>query len=147
MNCIRRVSLVRRVTYGFSGMAVAIGGLGGVSMWRLQGQAAEVERWAGAAAAAPASTAAPAAFQAGTGAALWTAGALAGAGVLLALAAGWLIRGSIKDSVESTIHCEIGIAGGDLETKIESPGKDETSWLRDELNSMRKKLRTMVLEV
>ena len=41
----------------------------------------------------------------------------------------------------------IRIAGGDLETKIESPGKDEISWLRGELNGMRKKLRNMVLEV
>ena len=66
---------------------------------------------------------------------------------MLALLGAWLIRSSIKDSVESTVHCVIRIAGGDLETKIESPGKDEISWLRAELNSMRKKLRTMVLEV
>ena len=44
MNWIRRVSLVRRVTFGFAGMAVAMGGLGGVSMWRLQSQATEVDR-------------------------------------------------------------------------------------------------------
>jgi methyl-accepting chemotaxis protein len=41
----------------------------------------------------------------------------------------------------------IRIAGGDLETKITSSGKDEISWLRAELNAMRKKLRTMVLDV
>jgi methyl-accepting chemotaxis protein len=147
MNWIRRVSLVRRVTFGFAGMAVAMGGLGGVSMWRLQSQATEVDRWAGAAATAPASTAVLQAFQAGAGAAFWAMGGLTTAGVLLAVVTGWLIRRSIKDSVESTIHCVIGIAGGGLETKIESPGRDEISWLRGELNSMRKKLRTMVIEV
>jgi methyl-accepting chemotaxis protein len=66
---------------------------------------------------------------------------------VLSLLAGWIIRSSIKESVESTVQCVIRIAGGDLETKIESPGKDEISWLRAELNSMRKKLRKMVLEV
>jgi len=74
-------------------------------------------------------------------------GALTAAGLLLASVTSWLIRSSIKDSVESTIHCVIGIAVGDLETKIEQPGKDEISWLCRELNSMRKKLRRMALEV
>jgi len=81
------------------------------------------------------------------GTAVWTLGALTVAGCLFALVAAWAIRSSIKDSVEPTVQCVIRIAGGDLETKIESPGKDEVSWLRAELNSMRKKLRTMVLDV
>lgn len=68
-------------------------------------------------------------------------------GCVVSLLAGWLIRASIKESVESTIDAVIRIAGGDLETKIESPGKEEISWLRGELNGMRKKLRKMVLEV
>jgi methyl-accepting chemotaxis protein len=77
----------------------------------------------------------------------WPIGVTAAVGCLLAWLCGWLIRSSIKDSVESTVDAVVRIAGGDLETKIESPGKDEVSWLRAELNSMRKKLRTMVLEV
>jgi len=77
----------------------------------------------------------------------WVMGAVAAIGCGLSLLAGWLIRASIKDSVESTVQCVSRIASGDLETKIESPGKDEISWLRAELNSMRKKLRKMVLEV
>ena len=122
MNWIRRVSLVRRVTIGFGCTAAIIGALGGGGVWALQG-------------GLPASTAA------------WALGVATVGGCLFALAAAWVIRGSIKDSVESTVQCVIRIAGGDLETKIESPGKDEVSWLRAELNSMRKKLRKTVLEV
>ena len=125
MNWIREVSLVRRVTIGFTGCGVIIAGIGGGGVWALQGGAA-------------AST---------YGTAIWTLGTLTVVGCLFALAAAWAIRSSIKDSVEPTVQCVIRIAGGDLETKIESPGKDEVSWLRAELNSMRKKLRTMVLDV
>src|SRR6185503_9320154 len=82
-----------------------------------------------------------------SGSATLLIGGLTATGCVLALAGGWLIRGSIKESVESTVQCVIRIAGGDLETKIASPGKDEISWLRAELNSMRKKLRTVVLDV
>ena len=125
MDWIRNVSLVQRVTIGFGGCAAIIAGIGAGGVWALQG---------GVAASA-------------TGAAVWTLGTLTVVGCLFALAAAWAIRGSIKDSVEPTVQCVIRIAGGDLETKIESPGKDEVSWLRAELNSMRKKLRTMVLDV
>ena len=125
MDWIRNVSLVQRVTIGFGGCAAIIAGIGAGGVWALQG---------GVAASA-------------TGAAVWTLGTLTVVGCLFALAAAWAIRSSIKDSVEPTVQCVIRIAGGDLETKIESPGKDEVSWLRAELNSMRKKLRTMVLDV
>jgi methyl-accepting chemotaxis protein len=122
MSWIRSVSLVRRVTIGFGCSAAIIAGIGGGGVWALQS-------------GVPASAAA------------WWLGVFTVAGCLFALAAAFMIRGSIKDSVESTVQCVIRIAGGDLETKIESPGKDEVSWLRAELNSMRKKLRTMVLDV
>jgi methyl-accepting chemotaxis protein len=122
MDWIRSVSLVRRVMIGFGSMAAMLAIVGGVGVWALQG-------------AIPADRAA------------WLLGALTGIGCLVALIGGWVIRSSIAASVESTVQCVIRIAGGDLETKIESPGKDEVSWLRAELNSMRKKLRTMVLEV
>jgi methyl-accepting chemotaxis protein len=73
--------------------------------------------------------------------------ALSLAGALAGLCMGWAIRRSIKAPVEDTVQALIRIAGGDLETKVESPGRDELSWLRAELNGMRKKLRAMVLEV
>ena len=125
MDWIREVSLVRRVTIGFGCCAAIIGGIGATGVWVLQGGVA--------------------ANAAGT--AIWTLGALTIVGCLFALGAAWVIRSSIEQSVEPTVQCVIRIAGGDLETKIESPGKDEVSWLRAELNSMRKKLRAMVVDV
>jgi len=118
MQWIRNISLVNRVTYGF-GLCAAVAGLESVIAFSaLPGQAA--------------------------GTSLGLLG-LAGAG--LALAALWLTRSSIKESVETTVAAVVRIAGGDLETKVESPGRDEFSWLRSELNAMRKKLRTAVLQV
>ncbi len=118
MDWIRNISLVRRVVIGFTVMAAWSASLGAAAVWALpSGQVA------------------------------WAIGAAAAAGCAVALLAGWMIRSSIKDSVESTVEAVVRIAGGDLETKIESPGKDEISWLRAELNGMRKKLRKMVLEV
>src|SRR5437868_2358402 len=98
MDWMREVSLVRRVTIGFGCCAVIIGGIGGVGLWALRGGVA-------------------------ADAAAWTLGALTVVGCLFALAAAWAIRGSIRESVEPTVQCVIRIAGGDLETKIESPGK------------------------
>ena len=144
MDWIRKISLVKRVTYGFAGMGAIVAAVGGASLWAMQRQAAQIDQWAAANKAAGPSVQA---LQDSAGANTWAIGALTGFGLLFAFLAGWLIRASVKESVESTIHCVIRIAGGDLETKIESPGKDEISWLRGELNGMRKKLRTMVLEV
>jgi len=138
MEWIRKVSLVRRVVIGFSVMAALSASLGAVSAWSLLRGAVQVQQWAAAGAkGAPPEIASLA----------WPIGLVAAVGCVLALLAGWLIRASIKQSVESTVDAVVRIAGGDLETKIESPGKDEISWLRSELNSMRKKLRTMVLQV
>ena len=122
LQWIRRVSLVHRVVIGFSVMALMMLVVGGGAAWALaQGAASSRGSW------------------------------LIGVGTVAAcswaLAAGWLIRASIKESVEPTVNCVVRIAGGDLETSIESPGKDEISWLRHELNVMRKKLRKAVLQV
>jgi methyl-accepting chemotaxis protein len=124
---IREVSLVRRVMIGFWVMATVVGVLGASSIWSLQHR--------------------PASVPGSTTEAEWVIGLITLVGVGFALLAGWAIRRSIKDSVESTVQCVARIAGGDLETAISSSGKDEISWLRSELNSMRKKLRAMVLKV
>ncbi len=120
---VRRVSLVHRVVIGFSVMAVMTLVVGGGAAWALA--------------------------RAGDAAHQWSS--IVGLGTALACAwavgAGWVIRASIKATVEPTVECVMRIAGGDLETRIDSPGKDEISWLRHELNSMRKKLRTAVLQV
>jgi methyl-accepting chemotaxis protein len=118
MQWVRNVSLVQRVVGGFGAMAVMMGAIGGSAAWN-----------------AP------------TPSLAWVFGGATAAGCLSALVAAWLIRASIKESVESTVHCVVRIASGDLESKIDSPGKDEISWLRAELNGMRKKLRTAVLAV
>ena len=122
MLWIRRVSLVRRVMVGFSTMSVVVLGIGGSAAWVLARQSASSEMAV-------------------------SVGVVAVLGAVVSMVMAWLIRSSIKDSVEATVHAVVRIAGGDLETKIESPGKDEISWLRYELNSMRKKLRKAVLEV
>lgn len=124
MEWVRRISLVRRFTWGFGVLGVLVALNGGFAVWALGQDAAPIRAWAAAVL--------------GVGDALVC---------VLALAAGWVLRASIKESVESTVDCVIRIAGGDLESKIDSPGKDEISWLRAELNGMRKKLRKMVLEV
>lgn len=145
MEWIRKVSLVRRVMIGFGAMALIIASIGGASAWFVQRQAADFVRLAESAKLAD--PAQRLALQAGADTATWVIGLSALGGCLVALLAGWMIRASIKDSVESTVQCVIRIAGGDLETKISSPGKDEVSWLRAELNGMRKRLNTMVLDV
>jgi methyl-accepting chemotaxis protein len=124
MSWVRKVSLVRRVTIGFGLMTAAVALVGGSATWLLR--------------AAPQGLPLDAAS---------LVGGMTLAGCVLSLALGWLIRASVKESVEDTVQAVIRIAGGDLETKIESPGKDEVSWLRHELNSMRKKLRGTVLQV
>jgi methyl-accepting chemotaxis protein len=66
---------------------------------------------------------------------------------LSGVVSGFIVRASIKGPIESTIQSVIGMGRGDLGSKISSPGRDEVSWLNSELNSMRKKLREMVLAV
>ena len=138
MEWIRQVSLVRRVMIGFVVMGLIVVSMGAAAAWFVQQLGADAQL---------ADAAQRSALLASADTAAWWFGLSAAAGCAVALLAGWLIRGSIKESVESTVQCVIRIAGGDLETKITSNGKDEISWLRAELNSMRKKLRTTVLDV
>ena len=121
MDWVRKVSLVKRTTIGFGLAGTVMTGIGASAAWRLNAL--------------------------GAGGAAWSIGITTAAGVGLITVAAFLIRSSIKSSVEDTVQVVIRMGGGDLETKIESPGKDEISWLRYELNSMRKKLRTMVVDV
>jgi len=124
MSFIRNISQCQRVTLGVAGMSAFAGVVGTLGVWSLQ-------------------TATPAQASA----AAWTLGVVTAVGCTAGFIAAYFIRKSIKEPVEDTVQCVVRIAAGDLETKIESPGKDEFSWLRYELNSMRKKLRTMLVEV
>ncbi len=146
MEWVRRISLVRRVMIGFAGMLLGVGVVGGFAAWVSHGHVQELEQIIGAAAKGS-DVATLTALKGKLIVEGWAIGGVAVAMGVLALVTGWLVVGSIKASVESTIQSVIRIAGGDLETKIESPGKDEISWLRSELNSMRKKLRKTVIEV
>ena len=83
MDWIREVSLVRRVTIGFGCCAAIIAGIGGGGVWALQGGASPGAQ----------------------GTAVWLLGGLTVAGCLFALVAAWLIRGSIRNSVEPTVQC------------------------------------------
>ena len=49
MNWIRKVSLVRRVTIGFTGMGTLVATIGGTSLWCIHRQAAQFEQWVGVA--------------------------------------------------------------------------------------------------
>jgi len=145
MQWIRNISLVRRVVIGLGGVGLLMAAVGGLAVLRLSSQAALLEGWARA--GGHPAAAELAAAQSGAAASASLIGGLSLLCGVLALLAAWLIRASIKESVESTVQCVVRIASGDLETRIESPGKDEISWLRAELNGMRKKLRKAVLEV
>src|SRR5262245_10582866 len=117
---LRRFSQVLRVRAGFALLALAVWAIGAVSTAALHPHA-------------------PA-----TALAIGVAAAVVGA---LGVVAGWLVSLSIKAPVDDTAAAVMRIAAGDLETKIESPGRDELSWLRHELNMMRKKLRGAVISV
>jgi len=118
LDFLRRFSQCNRVMTGFAALSLALWLAGAACVWQ---------------------------FGAYDASAAWAIAASCGTAGVLGLLGGWLVRQSIKDPVESTVFAVIGIAKGDLETKIESPGLDELSWLRAELDSMRKKLREMVL--
>ena len=76
-----------------------------------------------------------------------TLAALAAACGVLGITAGFMLRASIKAPIEDTIQAIIKMGGGDLLSKVSSPGRDEVSWMNAELNGMRKKLQKMVCEV
>ena len=144
MDFLRKINQCQRVLYGVIGMSSFAGLVAAAGVWALRAQAQGLQHLAEAnAAARPAADV----LRAQAESAAWNIGLLAGVGCTLGLFAAVAIRQSIKAPVEDTVQAVVRIAGGDLETKIESPGKDEFSWLRHELNQMRKKLRSTIVEV
>jgi methyl-accepting chemotaxis protein len=146
VSILRRFSICNRVLYGFSLMGLMCLLAGGAVSWQMTALASDLGRLAtGATAGVP--VAAMAQLQSHLEQLRWlsllTTAALALAGV----AGGAVVRASIKGPIERTIQSVIGMGRGNLGTKISSPGLDEVSWLNSELNSMRKKLREMVLAV
>ncbi len=122
IDLLRRVSQANRVSYGFALMTALLIVVATLSIQALV--------------ALPDSQALQ-----------WRIGAITAVGTLIGLVGGYFVRMSIKAPVEDTANAVMRIAGGDLETKIDSSGRDELSWLRYELNTMRKKLRETVIGV
>ena len=146
MSFLRRFSICNRVLYGFSLMGLVCLLVGGIVSWRMAALVASVGHLsAGATSGLPASAVAQILSDVEQ---LQWLGLLATAVLALTgVVSGFIVRASIKGPIESTIQSVIGMGRGDLGSKISSPGRDEVSWLNSELNSMRKKLREMVLAV
>ena len=146
VRILRRFSICNRVLYGFSLMGLMCLLVGGAVSWQLTTLASDFGHLApGATDGVPG--AAVAQLQSHLEQLRWLSLLTTVALALSGVAAGVAIRASIKGPIESTIQSVIGMGRGNLGTKISSPGLDEVSWLNSELNSMRKKLREMVLAV
>lgn len=75
----------------------------------------------------------------------WLMAGMAGLAVLLGVGCTLLLRNSVQTPIETVVHAVSRVAGGDLESKFVSHGRDEIAWLNSELNKMRKKLRDALL--
>jgi methyl-accepting chemotaxis protein len=71
----------------------------------------------------------------------WLIAGLTVATLLLGATLAMVLRNSVQNPIEAVVHAVSRVAGGDLETKFVSQGRDEIAWLNSELNKMRKKLR------
>jgi len=147
---LRRFSILDRVFYSLVFVSVLLAVVGAVGAWQLQAdasQAAELARQANAlgsdGAGKPlAKTAEMLGGRSSGAATLLAIVALGCAGLGIAWAA--VLRASIKHPVEALVASASQLAVGDLLNKIESPGRDEISWLSYELNTMRKKIRDSI---
>ena len=146
MSFLRRFSICNRVLYGFSLMGLMCLLVEGAVSWRMAALAASVDRLSVGATSGLAASAV-AQIQSGVEQVQWLGLVATTTLALAGVAGGFIIRASIKGPIESTIQSVIGMGGGNLGSKISSPGRDEVSWLNSELNSMRKSLREMVLAV
>lgn len=148
MDLLRRFSICQRIFYGltlFSLLTVVVGVGGG---WVAHGDAARMAQLAQSASGAGGEVvtsmkAIAADAEAHARRTMLVAVLVGLAGVVCAA----VLRASVKGPIEGTIQSIIRLGGGDLETKINSPGRDEVSWMNAELNGMRKKLNKMVGEV
>jgi methyl-accepting chemotaxis protein len=150
LNLLRKFSIINRVFVAviLSTAVFSVGG--GVAYWRLQAQGtqiAELSRQLRALEATPAtrqvadSADAIAAASAASGTAI---GIVALIFTVLGAGTAFFLRASIKHPVEFLVEAVSRLASGDFVTKIESPGRDEVSWLSYELNTMRKKIRDSI---
>ena len=148
MDFLRRFSICQRIFYGLGIFSVLTILLGLGAGWAAHADAARLQQLAQPSAGASAElvTAISAVAADTRGHARLTMFAAIGFG-LFGITCAALLRASVKGPIEGTIQSIIRLGGGDLETKISSPGRDEVSWMNAELNGMRKKLNKMVGEV
>jgi len=146
---LRKFSIIDRVFVSLVVLACLLAAVGGGAAWRLQQQseqASELARQARAVEGAAAKKLAESAdvLAARSVGAVTTVGLAALVCTLLGVAAASILRASIKHPVEALVASGSKLAAGDFLSKIESPGRDEISWLSHELNTMRKKIRDSI---
>jgi methyl-accepting chemotaxis protein len=150
VQLLRKFSIIDRVFVSLVVMACLLAAVGAGAAWRLKHegeQAVELARQARAVDAGPAAkklveSAEALATQSASSATTLVIATLAC--TLLGLAAAVVLRTSIKYPVEALVGSATQLAAGDFMSKIESPGRDEISWLCYELNTMRKKIRDSI---
>ncbi|MDY0748670.1 methyl-accepting chemotaxis protein [Paucibacter sp. R3-3] len=144
MSLLRKISICNRVLYALSALGLLCVLVGAAIGWLTSDIATELEQQLKTGANASGSIAL---LRERMSSLVWTTGTAAVVLGLLGVIAGVALRASIKAPIENTIQAVIAMGKGNLGSKISSPGLDEISWLNSELNSMRKKLREMVLAV
>ena len=149
IQLLRKFSIIDRVFVSLVVLGCLLAAVGGGAAWRLQQQseqASELARQARAVEGAAAKKLAESAdvLAARSAGAVTTVGLAALVCTLLGVAAAIILRASIKHPVEALVASGSKLAAGDFLSKIESPGRDEISWLSHELNTMRKKIRDSI---
>ena len=148
MDFLRRYSICNRVLYGMIIFGLLSSFMGATGAWLLKKQSASLQSLHTSVSTAPPDVLGELKrLEANAGKEALTLASLAAAFGLLGITAGFMLRASIKSPIEDTIQAIIKMGGGDLVTKVSSPGRDEISWMNAELNGMRKKLQKMVSEV
>jgi methyl-accepting chemotaxis protein len=150
LQLLRKFSIIGRVFVSLVVLACLLAAIGAGAAWRLKNeseQASDLARQARALEASPATkklveSAETLASQSASSAT--TLGIATLACTLLGLCAALLLRASIKHPVEALVASGSRLAAGDFVSKIESPGRDEISWLSHELNTLRKKIRDSI---
>src|SRR5262245_58123061 len=146
---LRKSSIINRVFVALVVMACLLAAVGASGAWWLQAQgeqASQLAREARAVEGGAAKKIADSAdlLAAGSAGAAVTVAVATFVCTLLGIAAAAVMRASIKYPVEALVDSAAKLAAGDFVSKIESPGRDELSWLCHELNMMRKRIRDSI---
>ena len=150
LHFLRRFSIINRVFASLVVLAGLLAAVGAFGAWQLQvegNHAAEIARQARALDASAAAKQVAEAADALSGRSAAAATTLLIAALVctaFGVTGATVLRASIKYPVEALVASASQLAAGDLSSRIESPGRDEISWLSHELNTMRKKIRDSI---